>query len=381
MTSQPIPSPVSPGYPYRPSSTAPDDTPAASLSPVRSLPRALGGGLIACILAVTVFTLALHGLGLRADDQIAAPDAPVFLIGLLVGFACVSPLLPFTRRLAGGRVPMLLVDTLLISLLAASTALICRSVTDQTGTPGTVWGDLGSSALALLAVASLVWAAAMLGFALIDPAAAPRRSTLASFGVLIIFVAVVAAAIGLGVVVESAPTRLAAALSTAGAALTALAFVTIRRRANASSDRSSTRTSTTATPGVPEHGAPTRRGRPRTAAPHRPDGLTAIPNGLFHSGEIEYARLQSLPPFGTDLLILTDLRIMKVRTDADGAVAQLSQATPWQVAAVRAEEFRGRATVTVELHVGSSMRLEEATPAEAQRFVDTVNEVATRSRA
>ena len=102
--------------------------------------------------------------------------------------------------------------------------------------------------------------------------------------------------------------------------------------------------------------------------------------GLFRPGEIEYERLRSLPPFDTDLLILTDLRIMRVRTDAQGSVAQLSQATPRQIGAVRAEEFRGRATVTVELHVGSSMRLEETTPTEAQRFVDTVTEVAARSR-
>ena len=38
------------------------------------------------------------------------------------------------------------------------------------------------------------------------------------------------------------------------------------------------------------------------------------------------ARLQSLPPFDTDLLILTDLRIMRVRTDAQGSIAQLSEA-------------------------------------------------------
>ncbi|WP_167193559.1 hypothetical protein [Brevibacterium pigmentatum] len=103
--------------------------------------------------------------------------------------------------------------------------------------------------------------------------------------------------------------------------------------------------------------------------------------GLFHRGEFEYARLRSLPPFDTDLLILTNLRIMRVRTDAQGLVAQLSEAATRQVGGVRAEEFRGRATVTVELHVGSSMRLEETTPAEAHRFVDTVNEVAARSRA
>lgn len=102
---------------------------------------------------------------------------------------------------------------------------------------------------------------------------------------------------------------------------------------------------------------------------------------LFRPGEIEYVRLQSLPPFDTDLLILTDLRIMRVRTDAQGAIAQLSEAPARQIAAVRAEEFRERATVTVELHVGSSMRLEETTPAEAQRFVDTLTEVAARSRA
>lgn len=103
--------------------------------------------------------------------------------------------------------------------------------------------------------------------------------------------------------------------------------------------------------------------------------------GLFRPGEIEYARLRSLPPFDTDLLILTNARIMRVRTDVQGAIAQLSEARPRQVGAVRAEDFRGRATVTVELHVGSSMRLEETTPAEAQRFVDTLTEVTARSRA
>lgn len=103
--------------------------------------------------------------------------------------------------------------------------------------------------------------------------------------------------------------------------------------------------------------------------------------GLFRPGEIEYERLRSLPPFDTDLLILTDLRIMRVRTDAQGSVTQLSQASLRQIGAVRAEDLRGRATVTVELHVGASMRLEETTPAEAQRFVDTVTVVAARYRA
>ncbi|TGD30189.1 hypothetical protein EB835_13815 [Brevibacterium sp. S22] len=102
--------------------------------------------------------------------------------------------------------------------------------------------------------------------------------------------------------------------------------------------------------------------------------------GLFRPGEIEYERLRSLPPFDTDLLILTDLRIMRVRTDTRGSVTQLSQASLRQIGAVRAEDLRGRATVTVELQVGASMRLEETTPAEAQRFVDTVTEVAARSR-
>lgn len=134
--------------------------------------------------------------------------------------------------------------------------------------------------------------------------------------------------------------------------------------------------------------ARTRRTDSRPAAQRGPaaaDGprplserLTAP--GLFRPGEIEYARLRSLPPFDTDLLILTNARIMRVRTGAQGSIAQLSEARPRQAADVRVEESRGRATVTVELHVGSSMRLEETTPAEAQRFVDTFTEVAVRSR-
>lgn len=126
---------------------------------------------------------------------------------------------------------------------------------------------------------------------------------------------------------------------------------------------------------------PTARRGALTSDDQRPRPERINASGLFRPGEIEYARLRSLPPFDTDLLILTDQRIMRVRTDAEGSIAQLSEATPRQVGVVRAEEFRERATVTVELHVGSSMRLEETTPAEAQRFVDTVNEVAARSRA
>ena len=120
---------------------------------------------------------------------------------------------------------------------------------------------------------------------------------------------------------------------------------------------------------------PTTPDNPRA----RSEGINAT--GLFRPGEIEYVRLRSLPPFDTDLLILTDQRIMRVRTDAQGSIAQLSEAAARQVSAVRAEDFRGRATVTVELHVGSSMRLEETIPTEAQRFVDTLTEVAARSRA
>lgn len=122
-----------------------------------------------------------------------------------------------------------------------------------------------------------------------------------------------------------------------------------------------------------------RRGAP-TPGDQRTQSEAAVATGLFRPGEIEYARLRSLPPFDTDLLILTDQRIMRVRTDAGGSVAQLSEAAARQVGAVRAEDFRERATVTVELHVGSSMRLEETTPPEARRFVDTINEVAARSR-
>ena len=102
--------------------------------------------------------------------------------------------------------------------------------------------------------------------------------------------------------------------------------------------------------------------------------------GVFHAGEVEYAHLRSLPPFDTDHLVLTDLRIMRVRTDVTGTITQLAQAAPWQIRTARAEHFRDRATVTVEFHVGSSMRLEETTPAEAERFIATIDEAAARWR-
>lgn len=102
--------------------------------------------------------------------------------------------------------------------------------------------------------------------------------------------------------------------------------------------------------------------------------------GVFHAGEVEYAHLRSLPPFDTDHLVLTDLRIMRVRTDVTGTVTQLAQAAPWQIRTARAEHFRERATVTVEFHIGSSMRLEETTPAEAERFIATIDEAAARWR-
>jgi hypothetical protein len=72
---------------------------------------------------------------------------------------------------------------------------------------------------------------------------------------------------------------------------------------------------------------------------------------------------------------------MRVRTDGSGAVSQLSQAATWQIGSARAEEFHDHASVTIELRIGSSMRLDEATPDQARRFVDTVTEVAARSRA
>ena len=120
---------------------------------------------------------------------------------------------------------------------------------------------------------------------------------------------------------------------------------------------------------------------PRRSPADRPNLAPDVPIGLFRPGEIEFARLYSLPPFDTDVLTLTDRRLMRVRTDAAGHVAQLSQTALWQVGHARAEEFRDRATVTVELHVGSSMRLEETAPAEAHEFVDTITEAAARSRA
>ena len=118
-------------------------------------------------------------------------------------------------------------------------------------------------------------------------------------------------------------------------------------------------------------------GRIRAA---RPNLASAAASGLFRPGEIEFARLHSLPPFDTDLFILTDRRLLRVRTDAAGTVSQLSQTALRQVEHARAEDFRDRSTVTVELRVGSSMRLEETASAQAQRFVTTINEVAERSR-
>jgi hypothetical protein len=100
---------------------------------------------------------------------------------------------------------------------------------------------------------------------------------------------------------------------------------------------------------------------------------------LFHPGEVEYARLRSQPPFDSDLFILTDRRLMRLRTDGSGAVAQLSQAAPWQIASARAEDFRNHASVTVELHIGATMRLEETAPNEAERFVATLTEVVARA--
>jgi hypothetical protein len=123
-----------------------------------------------------------------------------------------------------------------------------------------------------------------------------------------------------------------------------------------------------------------RRGTARRDAADRPNRAPGVPTVLFRPGEIEFARLHSLPPFDADLFILTDRRLMRVRTDAAGHVAQLSQTALWQVEHARAEDFRDRSTVTVELHVGSSMRLEETASANAHRFVATLNEATERSR-
>lgn len=122
------------------------------------------------------------------------------------------------------------------------------------------------------------------------------------------------------------------------------------------------------------------RGDPvdRTSTARRHLALPA-PTGLFQPGEIEYARLRSQPPFDSDVLILTDRRLMRVRTDDAGTIAQLSQAAPWQIERARAEDFREHTNVTVELHVGASMRLEGTASAEARRFVTTLNEVAARA--
>lgn len=80
------------------------------------------------------------------------------------------------------------------------------------------------------------------------------------------------------------------------------------------------------------------------------------------------------------MLILTDRRLMRVRIDGSGAVVQLSQTANRQIGHARAEDFRDRASVTVELGVGSTIRLDEADPAEARRFIATVAEVAARFR-
>lgn len=125
--------------------------------------------------------------------------------------------------------------------------------------------------------------------------------------------------------------------------------------------------------------APATRGSTRRT----PAGRSSLPpaelSGLFRPGEVEYARLRSQPPFDSDLFILTDRRLMRVRTDGSGAVAQLSQASPWQIARARAEDFRNHASVIVELHIGATMRLEETAPDEAQRFVATLAEVVARA--
>src|SRR5699024_1846872 len=92
---------------------------------------------------------------------------------------------------------------------------------------------------------------------------------------------------------------------------------------------------------------------PSTAPPSaRKRSSGSRSTGVFHAGEVEYAHLRSLPPFDTDHLVLTDLRIMRVRTDGRGTVTQLAQAAPWQIRTDRAEHIRYHATVTVEDHNG-----------------------------
>src|SRR5699024_5449483 len=82
---------------------------------------------------------------------------------------------------------------------------------------------------AFIAVAALTWAAANLGFTIFSLAEAARAKTLASLGVLVLFVALTAGITVLGGAVESGPTDPVTALSVAGAVLTALLFTAVRR--------------------------------------------------------------------------------------------------------------------------------------------------------
>lgn len=98
-----------------------------------------------------------------------------------------------------------------------------------------------------------------------------------------------------------------------------------------------------------------------------------LPPGTLHSGETVRASIGSLDHSFPQVLVATDRRILLVRTDPSGAILQLSQQTLSLLDHARHNDVHGRATITIEFHNGSTMRMQSADAAQAREFVTSLN--------
>lgn len=100
-----------------------------------------------------------------------------------------------------------------------------------------------------------------------------------------------------------------------------------------------------------------------------------LPPGTLQPGEIVRTSIGNLDHSSPQVLVATDRRILLVRSDQDGAIRQLSQQTLTLLDHARHNDVHGRATITIEFQNGSTMRMQSADPAQARKFVTSLNRI------
>lgn len=171
------------------------------------LGRTITTAVISGALLIALFAAVNAGLPLRSDDNAApsvSPDMAFSVLGLL---SLLSIVIAFGRgsehhrrqehERTGPTFHVVLHEYSLAGVLAigvvqgallCAAMVICRGFAVDSGAPGSLWSDLGSSAPAVIAVFAAAWAVTNLGVAFASLATLTRRSGFLSILSVVVFV-------------------------------------------------------------------------------------------------------------------------------------------------------------------------------------------------